>query len=108
MTIPVVREAPATQTTITQKAIIISELSVTQREDYREKYTTYKINKFYINQINKGIMTVKLAITKFIKDFIPISHHSKSVKEIFIFLIKYFKLPNQEVREIIHKYYYNF
>ena len=52
-------------------------------------------------------MTVKLVIIKLAKEQIPISYYSKSAKEIFIFLIKYFKLPDQEVREIIHKYYYN-
>ena len=92
--IPEVRDAPGTQLIVTQKVIAISELSTTQREDYREEYTIYKINKFYVNQINKGEMIVKSAIIKFIKDFIPISHYSKLVKEIFIFLIKYFKLPN--------------
>ena len=102
-----VGDAPATQTKITQKIIAISELSITQREDYKEKYTTYKINESYINQINKGIITVKLAITKSAKDFIPTSHHSKSAKKIFTFLTKHFKLPDQEVREIIHKHYHN-
>ena len=53
------------------------------------------------------MMTLKLAITKSVKEFIPTSYYSKSAKEIFIFLSKYFKLPNQEVREIIYKYYYN-
>ena len=61
MIIPVVGDAPATQTTVTQKIIAISELSVTQRKNYREKYTIYKINKSYINQINKNIIIVKLA-----------------------------------------------
>ena len=53
------------------------------------------------------MMTVKLAIIKLVKKQIPTSYYSKSVKEIFIFLIKYFKLPDQEVREIIYKHYYN-
>ena len=53
------------------------------------------------------MMTLKSAIMKFIKEFIPTSYYSKSAKEIFIFLSKYFKLPDQEVKEIIHKYYYN-
>ena len=47
--IPVVGEAPATQTTVTQKVIAISELSTTQKKDYREEYITYKINKSYVN-----------------------------------------------------------
>ena len=92
--IPVISDTPATQSIITQKIIAISELSVTQREDYREEYITYKINKSYVNQINKDIITVKSAIIKFTKDFIPTSHHSKSTKKIFIFLTKHFKLPD--------------
>ena len=40
------------------------------------------------------MMTVKLAIMKSAKDFIPISYYLKLAKEIFIFLIKYFKLPD--------------
>ena len=102
-----VKDAPATQIMVTQKIIIISELSVTQRENYKEEYITYKINKSYVNQINNSIITVKLAIIKSARDFISIFYHSKSAKKIFIFLIKHFKLPNQEVREIIYKYYYN-
>ena len=47
--ISVVEDTSATQTTVTQKIIAISELSTTQKEDYREKYTNCKINKFYIN-----------------------------------------------------------
>ena len=47
--IPVVGDAPATQTTVTQKVIVILELSVTQRKDYKEKYIIYKIKKSYIN-----------------------------------------------------------
>ena len=105
--IPVIKDAPATQIIVTQKIIAISELFTTQKENYREKYTTYKINKSYINQINKDIITVKLTIIKLVKEQIPISHYSKSAKEIFIFLIKYFKLPDQEVKEIIYKHYYS-
>ena len=52
------------------------------------------MNKSYINQINKGIITVKLTIIKFAKEQIPISYYFKLVKEIFIFLIKHFKLPD--------------
>ena len=40
------------------------------------------------------MMTLKLVIIKFIKEFIPTSYYSKLAKEIFIFLSKYFKLPN--------------
>ena len=94
MIIPVIEDAPATQTIVTQKIIAISELFITQREDYKEEYTTYKINKSYVNQINKGIITVKLTMMKSAKDFIPTSYHLKSAKKIFIFLIKYFKLPD--------------
>ena len=47
--ISVIGNAPATQLTVIQKIIAISELSITQRKDYREEYTIYKINKFYIN-----------------------------------------------------------
>ena len=49
MMISVVRDTLATQIIVTQKIIAISELFITQREDYREKYTTYKINEFYVN-----------------------------------------------------------
>ena len=68
MIISVIRDAPATQIIVTQKIIAISELFITQREDYREEYITYKINKFYVKQINKGIIIVKLAITKLAKE----------------------------------------
>ena len=47
--IPVIEDALATQIIVTQKVIAISEFFTTQREDYREKYITYKINKSYIN-----------------------------------------------------------
>ena len=50
------------------------------------------MNESYVNQINKGIMTVKLAIIKLAKEQIPTFYYSKLAKEIFIFLIKYFKL----------------
>ena len=52
-------------------------------------------------------MTVKLTIIKLAKEQIPTSHYFKSAKEIFIFLTKHFKLPDQEVREMIHKHYHN-
>ena len=67
-TIPGVGDTPGTQITVTRKVIAISELSITQREDYREEYTTYKINESYINRINKGIMIIKSAIMKLIKE----------------------------------------
>ena len=105
--IPIIKDTLTTQITVTQKIIAISELSITQKEDYKEEYTTYKINEFYVNQINKDIIIVKSTIIKLAKEQIPTSHHSKSVKKIFIFLTKYFKLPDQKVREIIHKHYYN-
>ena len=89
-----VRDALTTQITVIQKVIAISELFVTQKNNYKKEYTIYKLNKSYINQINNGIITVKLTIIKFAKDFIPISYYSKSAKKIFVFLIKYFKLPN--------------
>ena len=66
--ISVIRDTLATQITVTQKIIAISELSITQREDYREEYTIYKINKSYVNQINKDIITVKLVIIKLVKE----------------------------------------
>ena len=53
------------------------------------------------------MMTLKLTMTKFVKEFIPTSYYLKSAKEIFIFLSKHFKLPNQKVKKIIYKYYYN-
>ena len=89
-----VGDTPATQITVTQKIIAISELSTTQKEDYREEYSIYKINESYINRINKNIITVKSAIIKSAKEQIPISHYFKLVKKIFIFLTKYFKLPD--------------
>ena len=52
-------------------------------------------------------MTVKLIIIKLVKEQIPTSYYSKLVKKIFIFLTKYFKLPDQEIREMIYKRYYN-
>ena len=53
------------------------------------------------------MMTVKSVIIKLAKEQIPTSYYFKLAKEIFIFLIKYFKLPDQKVREVIYKYYYN-
>ena len=53
------------------------------------------------------MMTLKSAMMKSVKEFIPTSHYSKSAKEIFVFLSKYFKLPDQEVREMIHERYCN-
>ena len=52
-------------------------------------------------------MTIKLAIIKLVKEQIPTSYYFKLVKKIFIFLIKYFKLPDQKVKKIIYKHYYN-
>ena len=49
MMIPGAEDAPATQLIVTEKVIAISELFIIQRKDYREKYTIYKINKFYVN-----------------------------------------------------------
>ena len=46
-------------------------------------------------------------MTKLVKEQIPTSYYFKSAKEIFIFLTKHFKLPDQKVREIIYKRYYN-
>ena len=40
------------------------------------------------------MIIVKLAIMKFAKDFIFISHYLKSAKKIFVFLMKYFKLSD--------------
>ena len=47
--ISVVGDAPATQMTVIWKVIVISELSTTQREDYREEYIIYKMNEFYVD-----------------------------------------------------------
>ena len=105
--ISVIRDALATQIIVTQKIIAISELSTTQKENYREKYTTYKISKFYVNRINKGIITIKSIIIKFIKEQISISYYFKLAKKIFLFLIKYFKLPDQKIKKTIYKYYCN-
>ena len=48
------------------------------------------------------MIPIKLAIIKSTKDLIFIFHYLKLVKEIFIFLTKYFKLPDQKVKEIIY------
>ena len=50
------------------------------------------MNESYVDRINKGMMMVKLAIMKSAKEQIPISYYFKLAKEIFVFLIKYFKL----------------
>ena len=50
---------------------------------------------------------IKSTIIKFTKEQIPTSYYFKLVKEIFIFLIKYFKLPAQKFKKKTYKYYYN-
>ena len=40
------------------------------------------------------MMTLKLAMMKSVKEFIPTSYYLKLAKKIFIFLSKHFKLPD--------------
>ena len=71
--IPGVGDAPTRQTLVTRKAKAISELSINQRESYKEEMATFNLDESYVDRIGKGMMTIRSAMMKSAKDHIPSS-----------------------------------